>query len=163
MEVMTWKEKIKKAVGDSPHTKVELYTEDRTSVYHYTGDGESSALSELDSYRTLADLISMPPFTTRGNCNVIDTLRDESLMGGYYRGNGEFPEHLAGVLAEDWLCSENGWIEVELDHMDHKRAMATVTCRVETDAKTVLSAGDNQLAGWTASLYTDLGHLEIEC
>tara|TARA_R110002110_G_scaffold186504_1_gene393663 strand:- start:924 stop:1415 length:492 start_codon:yes stop_codon:yes gene_type:complete len=163
MEDMTWKDKIKKAVGDDKYAKVNLFTEDSTSVYHYTGDGESSALSELGSYQTLAELISMPPFTSRGACNIMDTLRDESLMGGYYRGNGEFSEHLAGVLAEDWLCSENGWVEVDLDHMDHKRAMATVTCRVETDVDTILKAGDNQLAGWTASVDTDLGQLNIEC
>jgi len=163
MEVITWKDKIKKAVGDNPHTKVELCNEDRTSVYHYTGDGEQTAISELDSYQRLAELISTPPFTSYGACNVIDTLRDESLMGGYSRGDGAFTEHLAGVLAEDWLCSENGWIDVDLDHMDHKRAMATVTCRVETDVDTILKAGDYQLAGWTACVDTDLGHLEIEC
>ena len=42
MEVVTWKEKIKKAVGNNVHTKVQLYTEDSTSVYHYTGEGEES-------------------------------------------------------------------------------------------------------------------------
>ena len=47
--------------------------------------------------------------------------------------------------------------------MDHKRAMATVTCTVNTNVKTVLEAGDNQLFGWTAEVYTDLGRLEIEC
>ena len=47
--------------------------------------------------------------------------------------------------------------------MDHKRAMATVTCRVNTDVKTLLKAGDNQLVGWTASFNTDLGRLEVEC
>ena len=163
MEIMTWKDKIKKAVGDNKYTKVELHTEDRTSVYHYTGEGEETALKELGSYQTLAELISMPPFTSRGACNIMDTLRDESLMNGYYRGTGEFPEHVTQVLASDWLCSENGWVEVDLDHMDHKRAMATVTCRVETDVATILKAGDNQLAGWTASVDTDLGQLNIEC
>ena len=93
----------------------------------------------------------------------MDTLRDESLMEGYYRGSGEFPEHVARILASDWLCSENGWVEINLDHMDHKRAMATVTCRVETDVDTLLKAGDTQLAGWTASVDTDLGHLDIDC
>tara|TARA_R110002020_G_scaffold473393_1_gene702563 strand:+ start:213 stop:704 length:492 start_codon:yes stop_codon:yes gene_type:complete len=163
MEVITWKEKIKKAVDNKVYTKVELYTENSTSVYHYTGEGESSAIKELDSYQTLADLVSVPPFSSQGACNVIDTLREESLMDGYYRGSGEFPEHVAGVLSTDWVSSENGWIEVDLDHMDHKRAMATVTCRVETDVETILKAGENQLCGWTASFNTDLGRLEIEC
>tara|TARA_R110002020_G_scaffold207884_2_gene413462 strand:+ start:445 stop:936 length:492 start_codon:yes stop_codon:yes gene_type:complete len=163
MKIITWKDKIKKAAGNNKYTKVELYTEDRTSVYHYTGEGEETALKELESYQTLADLVSAQPFTSRGACNVMDTLRDESLINGYYRGSDEFPEHLAGVLATDWLCSENGWIDVALDHMDHKRAMATVTCRVETDVETILKAGDRQLVGWTVSLDTDLGHLEIEC
>ena len=163
MEAITWKEKIKKAVGDNPHAKIELCNEDRTSVYHYTGEGEQRAIKELDSYKTLASLVSTPPFTSYGACNVIDTLRDESLMGGYSRGEGAFTEHLAGVFAEDWLCSENGWVEVDLDHMDHKRAMATVTCRVETDVKTVLKAGEYQLSGWTAHVDTELGQLEIVC
>ena len=163
MEVVTWKEKIKKAVGNNVHTKVQLYTEDSTSVYHYTGEGEESAINELGSYRTLADLVSVMPFTSRGACDVMDTLRDESLIGGYYRGEGTFTEHLAEVFATDWLCSENGWIETNLDHMDHKRAMATVTCRVETDADTILKAGDNQLVGWIASFDTELGHLDVDC
>ena len=163
MEVVTWKEKIKKAVGNNVHTKVQLYTEDSTSVFHYTGEGEESAINELGSYRTLSDLVSVAPFTSRGACDVMDTLRDESLIGGYYRGEGAFTEHLAEVFATDWLCSENGWIETNLDHMDHKRAMATVTCRVETDVDTILKAGDNQLVGWTASFDTELGHLDVEC
>ena len=125
MEIMTWKDKIKKAVGDNKYTKVKLHTADRTSVYHFTGNGEETALKELGSYQTLAELVSMPPFTSRGGCDVMDTLRDESLMAGYYRGTGEFPEHVAQVLSSDWVCSENGWVEVDLDHMDHKRAMAT--------------------------------------
>ena len=163
MEVVTWKEKIKKAVGNKVNTKVQLYMEDTTSVYHFTGDGDSSAIKELDSYRTLADLVSVTPFTSRGACNVMDTLRNESLMGGYYRGNGDFAEHLTDVLATDMICSDNGWIEVDLDHMDHKRAMATVTHRVETDVDTILKAGDNQLVGWIASFDTELGHLNVEC
>ena len=116
MEVVTWKEKIKKAVDNKVNTKVQLYMEDTTSVYHFTGDGDSSAIKELDSYRTL-----------------------------------------------DMICSDNGWIEVDLDHMDHKRAMATVTHRVETDVDTILKAGDNQLVGWIASFDTELGHLNVEC
>lgn len=163
MEVVTWKEKIKKAVDNKVHTKVRLYTEDSTSVFHYTGDGESKALKELGSYQTLADLVSVAPFSSRGACNVMDTLRDESLMGGYYRGNNEFTEHLADVFATDWICSDNGWIEVNLDNMDHKRAMATVTHNVETDVDTILKAGDNQLIGWTASFDTELGRMLVEC
>ena len=87
MEIMTWKDKIKKAVGDNKYAKVHLSTEDCTSVYHYIGEGEATALRELGSYQTLADLVSMPPFTSRGACNIMDTLRDESLMEGYYRGS----------------------------------------------------------------------------
>ena len=44
MEIMTWKDKIKKAVGDNKYAKVHLSTEDCTSVYHYTGEGEATAL-----------------------------------------------------------------------------------------------------------------------
>ena len=58
---------------------------------------------------------------------------------------------------------ENGWIEVSMDQMDHKRAMATVTCTIDTDVKTLLKTTTNQLIGWTAEVYTDLGRLELEC
>ena len=61
------------------------------------------------------------------------------------------------------ICSENGWIEVNLDQVDHKRANATVTHNVETDVDTILKAGDNQLIGWTASFDTELGRMLVEC
>jgi hypothetical protein len=163
MEVVDWKDKIVTAVGGKQDTRVELYNQDKTTVFHFTGDGEETAIRETDAYNRLAEVVAVQPFTSRGACDVMDTLREESLLGGYYRGSGEFPEAVADALSRDWVSSENGWVEVDLDHMDHKRAMATVTCRVNTDVKTLLKAGDNQLVGWTASFNTDLGRLEVEC
>ena len=163
MEIVSWKDKLTQAVGNDFDKRVTLTHREKTSVYTHTGEGTDMALKELGSYHTLAETVAVQPFTSRGACDVIDSLRDESLIGGYYRGSGEFSDHLAGVFQQDGLAYNEGWVEVEMDRMDHKRAMATVTCTVNTNVKTVLEAGDNQLFGWTAEVYTDLGRLEIEC
>ena len=163
MDIVDWRDKIKTASDGNMHKRVILVNKGRTSVFTHTGGGEESALRELGSFDVLAEAVAEEPFTSRGACNVIDTLRQESLMGGYYRGNCEFPEHLAGVFQRDGTALEQGWIEVSMDQMDHKRAMATVTCTIDTNVETVLKTTPNQLIGWTAEIYTDLGRLEIEC
>ena len=163
MEIPEWQNKLKKAVDGNMNKRVTLVHKSNTSVFTHTGDGEESALRELNAYDVLSDTVGMQPFTSRGACNVIDTLRSESLLDGYYRGNMEFPEHIAEVCKRDGTALENGWIEVSMDQMDHKRAMATVTCTIDTDVKTLLKTTTNQLIGWTAEVYTDLGRLELEC
>tara|TARA_Y100000592_G_scaffold77550_1_gene121649 strand:+ start:441 stop:962 length:522 start_codon:yes stop_codon:yes gene_type:complete len=163
MEILEWQDKLKKAVDGNMNHRVILVNKGNTSVFTHTGDGEESALRELNSFDVLADTVGQQPFTSRGACNVIDTLRNESLLDGYYRGNMEFPEHIAEVCKRDGTALEQGWIEVSMDQMDHKRAMATVTCTVDTNVETVLKTTPNQLIGWTAEVFTDLGRLEIEC
>ena len=163
MDIVDWKDKIKTAADGNMHKRVILVNKSNTSVFTHTGDGEESALRELNAYDVLSDTVGVQPFTSRGACNVIDTLRNESLLDGYYRGNMEFPEHIAEVCKRDGTALENGWIEVSMDQMDHKRAMATVTCTIDTDVKTLLKTTTNQLIGWTAEVYTDLGRLELEC
>ena len=163
MDIVDWRDKIKTASDGNMHKRVILVNKGRTSVFTHTGDGEESALRELGSFDVLAEAVAEQPFTSRGACDVIDTLRQESLMGRSYRGNCEFPEHLADVFQRDGTAFEQGWVEVSMDHMDHKRAMATVTCTIDTNVETVLKTTPNQLIGWTAEIYTDLGRLEIEC
>lgn len=163
MEIVSWKDKLAQAVGNNFDKRVVLTHKGKTSVFTHTGDATDSAINDLNAYHVLAETVAVQPFTSRGACDVIDTLRNESLIDGYYRGSGEFSDHLAGVFQNQGTAYNEGWIEVELDQMDHKRAMATVTCTVNTNVKTVLEAGDNQLFGWTAEVYTDLGRLEIEC
>ena len=157
MDIVDWKDKLTTAANGNMNKRVVLTHKEKTSVFTHTGEATDMALKELGSYFTLAETVAVQPFTSRGACNVIDGLRAESLMDGYYRGSGEFSDHVAEVLRRDGTAYNEGWIDVELDQMDHKRAMATVTCAVSTDVKTLLKAGDSQLIGWTAEVYTDLG------
>ena len=86
MEIPEWQNKLKKAVDGNMNKRVTLVHKSNTSVFTHTGDGEESALRELNAYDVLSDTVGMQPFTSRGACNVIDTLRNESLLDGYYRG-----------------------------------------------------------------------------
>ena len=95
MDIVDWKDKLTTAANGNMNKRVVLTHKEKTSVFTHTGEGTDMALKELGSYFTLAETVAVQPFTSRGACNVIDGLRAESLMDGYYRGSGEFSDHVA--------------------------------------------------------------------
>lgn len=160
---MEWQEKLREAVGYNKEKRVSVIYQDKTSVFTHTGEAVEDAIKDTDAYNTLAAIVASPPFTSRGASNVMDTLREESLLNGYRRGSGGFYQHVVDAFSNDSTAYNNGWVEVDLDQMDHKRAMATVTCQFETTAATLLDNFVSGLYGWKLGVYTDLGYLEIEC
>lgn len=158
-----WKEKLKNVVGNNVSKRVRLTYEDNASVFLHLDNEYDTAINDTTTFSRLSNLVSLPPFTSRGACNIIDEFREGGHMKGYLRGSGEFTEFVETKLKENSLALENGWVEIEIEKYDYKRGRAIVRATVDTTAETCLAAYIMTLEGWKISTMTDNGLITIDC
>ena len=146
------------ALGLDENTKVQLSYEDGCGVHHYTDSYIEEALGETGIAHTLAEVITDGPLYTVGN-GILDEMRDEGLLDEYERGDWNFTDFVADVIAENhW---DYDWFEHSTERYDHKRGHTTFSLEFEVRASD-LKDHPHVFSGWTAQVETKHGLLTVK-
>tara|TARA_A100001391_G_C4968178_1_gene251901 strand:- start:196 stop:657 length:462 start_codon:yes stop_codon:yes gene_type:complete len=151
---MSLHEKIKSA-GLSGDHKVVLKYKDGADVVHAWDGYEEEVLEETNFANEIANLIAHPGFKN----NVIQELRDDDLLEDYPRDYSGFAEFVGDVIKENFWDME--FIERYTERYDYKRGFFNLEAIVNTTVGDVLSTPEYAFGGWTATVKTDVGVLNI--
>jgi hypothetical protein len=119
--MVNFKETIADKLGDqdiADDSEVVFRYEERVDVHHYRDDYVDDALAQTGFAYTLTSAITSGPFYKNGNW-ILDEMRNEDLLEGYQRGEGDFEEYIATTITDNLYDYE--WIERETVRHDYKR------------------------------------------
>lgn len=148
-----------KSLNLAENAPVKLKFENKTQVFHYTGDYIDEALEETDVVNELSYLISYEGI--RKSNSILNSMRTAGLLDDYERGSFTFDDYVYDLLKEDW----QDYVEETLEQWDFKRGMCNLSTEVEVPLNLLAEAesyGFTLGGGWQVYVQTDAGLLEVE-
>ena len=140
--------------------EVTLSYSDGTDVFVHNETEVETALQNTDVVSQLSSLITTPGLkvTTQWGENPLESLRDEGLLDDYVRGSGNFEDHVAEAIQDNFYDVD--LIDYTTEKYDHKRGFCTLEASVKVAAGDLISSGVN-VDNWNTSVKTENGTLTI--
>jgi len=151
---MSFHSKLKSA-GLNSKDKITLTYQTGGDVVHAWDGYEQEVLEETGFANTVAELISTSGF----NNNVIQDMRDSDYLDDYPRDHSGFQEFVSEVITENFWDMD--FIERSTERYDYKRGFFNLEANVETTVGDVLSTPEYAFTGWSTTVNTSLGTLNI--
>jgi len=151
---MSFHNKLKSA-GLSSTDKITLTYQTGGDVVHAWDGYEQEVLQETGFADTVAELVSTSGF----NNNVIQDMRDNDYLDDYPRDHSGFQEFVSEVITENFWDMD--FIERSTERYDYKRGFFNLEANVETTVGDVLSTPEYAFTGWSTTVNTSLGTLNI--
>jgi hypothetical protein len=131
-----------------------------TDVFVHNETEVETAMADTDVISRFAELIATPGLkvTTPYGSEVLQSLRDDSLLEAYDRG-GWFSEYLCETISDNFYDVD--LIDCSTEKYDHKRGFCTLTTTVKARLDNLLESQPS-IGGWTASVSTVAGTLTLE-
>jgi len=152
---MSFHQKLK-AAGLSNDKNITLTYTTGGDVVHAWDGYEEEVLRDTGFADTVAGLVATTGFLN----SVIQDLRDGDYLEEYPRDYSGFQEFVSDVIAENFW--DMGFIERSTERYDYKRGFFNLEASVKTTVGDVLSTPEYVFNGWSTSVRTDLGVLNIE-
>ena len=151
---MSFHNKLKSA-GLSSTDKITLTYQTGGDVVHAWDGYEQEVLQETGFADTVAELVSTSGF----NNSVIQDMRDNDYLDDYPRDHSGFQEFVSEVITENFWDMD--FIERSTERYDYKRGFFNLEANVETTVGDVLSTPEHAFTGWSTTVNTSLGTLNI--
>lgn len=151
---MSFHQKLK-ATGLKNEDKITLKYETGGDVIHAWDGYEEEVMQETGFADTVAELITTPGFANE----VIENMRDNDYLEDYPRDFSGFQEFVSETIAENFW--EMDFIERSTERYDYKRGFFNLEANVETTVGAVLSTPEYAFGGWSTTVNTNLGTLNI--
>ena len=151
---MSFHNKLKSA-GLSSTDKITLTYQTGGDVVHAWDGYEQEVLQETGFADTVAELISTSGFSN----SVIQDMRDNDYLDDYPRDHSGFQEFVSEVITENFWDMD--FIERSTERYDYKRGFFNLEANVETTVGDVLSTPEYAFTGWSTTVNTSLGTLNI--
>ena len=148
-----------KSLNLAENAPVKLKFENKTQVFHYTGDYIDEALEETDVVNELTHLISYEGI--RKSNSILNSMRTAGLLDDYERGSFTFDDYVRDIINGDWY----EYIDETLEQWDFKRGMCNLSTEVEVPLNLLAEAESYGFilgGGWQVYVQTDAGLLEVE-
>jgi len=151
---MSFHNKLKSS-GLSSTDKITLTYQTGGDVVHAWDGYEEEVLHETGFANTVAELVSTSGFKN----SVIQDMRDNDYLDDYPRDHSGFQEFVSEVITENFWDME--FIERSTERYDYKRGFFNLEANVETTVGDVLSTPEYAFTGWSTTVNTSLGTLNI--
>jgi hypothetical protein len=145
-----------KATGLRATDEITLTYATGADVVHAWDGYEEEVLQETGFASTVAELIASPGFKN----DVIEDLRVNDLLEEYPRDHSGFQEFVSDVITDNFF--EMDFIDRSTERYDYKRGFFNLEASVTATVGDILLAPEYIFTGWSTTVQTELGVLNIK-